>query len=130
MTLKEIKGDKNGTIEIFDEQNLDFCNGSPTPSTQWIKWGGASSVKITLDQHYNLNNFYVFDQSSSGLLEITWSEDGVIYKPLVEYYSNAFNQWVILDDFKAPEKGIKHLMVTATSDKTRLGELFICGQPL
>jgi len=130
MTLKEIKGDKNGAIEIFDEQNLDFCSGVPTPSTQWIKWGGASSVKVTLDQPYHLNNFYVFDQSSSGLLQITWSEDGVIYKPLTEYYTNAFNKWVVLDDFKTPKEGIKYLMITATSDKTRLGELFICGYPL
>lgn len=130
MTIKEIKGDKNGVIEIFDEQNLDFCNSIPTPSTQWIKWGGASSVKVTLDQHYNINNFLVFDQSSAGLLQINWSEDGVNYKPLTAYYTNAFNQWIIIDDFNTPQKGIKHLMITANSDKTRIGELFICGQPL
>jgi len=130
MAIKEIKGDKNGIIEIFDEQNIDFCNGVPTPATQWIKWGGASSVKVTLDQYYDLNSFQVYDQSSSGLLQINWSEDGVIYKPLTEYYTNAFNEWVIIDDFESPKKGVKHLMITATSDKTRLGELFICGHPL
>ncbi len=146
MAIDEIVGDGNMVDELFDEQSAmdlnGFCTSNPPqPSTPWLNFdlleNNVSQVEITLSESYIINQFYLFDIESSGLIIFQYSENGTDWFELTEYYTDApinfsieTGKWVAVSDFEQPTNGIEYLRITATSASARLGELLICGQPV
>jgi len=130
MMLTETNGD--GIVELFDEQDLDFCSQNTTPTGgSWLTNyanGNSVSVIITLEDYYQINQLYLYDDFGGGIMRFEWSEDGSSdWQSLTDYYTTAQLEWVSLNNFTQPALGVKYLRITAESDQAKVKEMFICG---
>ncbi len=144
ITYIQVDNDPVQQDNLFDNQDLDFCNGLPDLSTQipdptdptqlidefpmWYRYADFAQITIDFTQSYTFDNFFFFDGTSSGVFTVEfWN--GSEWELLFNHFTSLLEEWNSVSDFEQPSEGINRIRLTAQSDRARLRELFICGQP-
>ena len=128
-----MSGSTDITGSLFDEQNIDFCNGAE-PTSPWICFQNQHDELITtvdLQSLHNIYSFDVFDGTDVGMLTIQWSNDGINFTTFLTHTLSLTwpTGWTTLSGFDLPEQGIRYLrfITEGNGQPGNIGEILICG---
>ncbi len=117
----------NGPLRLIDEQSASgdpFCGVPGTPVSQWLEPWSFTQAYIDLGENYIIDGIALFDGAGIGHFGITAGEPGAWANEIVNYQTNLYNKWVVLDDLD--NLNTRYLLLSKKNAGAKINEIKVC----